>query len=153
MAGKPKHARQLANHLNAPVDAACVINKPGATATMAIAGVAGAAAKAAKDRRGRGEELRVDKNGWLALCPDWFSLVYGDAFLGRPKGDTIAQIRYADVTSVELKQGKLTMRATVALADGRLVAFETKRMGANKSNPDVFELLATRCSHAGTRAA
>src|SRR3954451_11697328 len=127
MAGKPKHAQQLTRHLNAPIDAACLINKTGSTATMAIAGVAGAATKAAMDRRGRGEELRFDKNGWLALGVDSFSLVYGDAVLGRPKGDPIAQIRYAEVAAVELKQGKLTMRADVALDDGRSVAFETKR--------------------------
>jgi hypothetical protein len=153
MAGKAKHAEQLANHLNAPIDAACLINKTGSTATMAIAGVAGAAAKAAMDRRGRGEELRFDKNGWLALGVDWFALVYGDSFLGRPKGEPIATIRYADVAGVELKQGKLTMRADVALLEGRSVAFETKRMGANKGNPDVFALLATRCSAAASKAA
>ena len=153
MAGKEKHAQQLAKHLNAPIDAACLINKTGSTATMAIAGVAGAAAKSAMNRRGGGEELRFDKNGWLALGADWFALVYGDAFIGRPKGDPIAQIRYADVAGVELKQGKITVRADVALRDGRSVAFETKRMGANKGNPDVFELLASRCSAAASRAA
>jgi hypothetical protein len=153
MAGKAKHAELLANHLNAPIDAACLINKTGSTATMAIGGVAGAAAKSAIGKRRGGEELRVDKNGWLALGADWFALVYGDAFLGRPKGDPIAQIRYADVAGVELKQGKITLRADVALRDGRSVAFETKRMGANKGNPDVFALLATRCSDAASRAA
>jgi hypothetical protein len=153
MAGKPKHAQQLSKHLDAPIDAACLIDKTGSTKTMAIGGVVGAAAKSAMDKRGRGEELRVDKNGWLALGPDAFALVYGDAFLGRPKGEPIAQIRYAEVATVELKQGKLTLRADVTLDDGRTVAFETKRMGANKGNPDVFALLATRCSDAASRAA
>ena len=153
MAGKPKHAQQLSNHLNAPIDAACMIDKPGSVKTMAIGGVVGSAAKSAIDRRGRGEELRVDKNGWLALGVDSFALVHGDAFLGRPKGEPIAQIRYAEVAGVELKQGKITLRADVTLDDGRTVAFETKRMGANKGNPDVFALLAERCRAAGTRAA
>jgi hypothetical protein len=153
MAGKPKHAQQLSKHLNAPIDAACMIDKPGSTKTMAIGGVAGVAAKAAFDKRGRGEELRVDKNGWLALGAHSFALVRGDAFLGRPKGEPIAQIRYAEVAGVELKQGKITLRADVTLDDGRTVAFETKRMGANKGNPDVFALLSERCRAAGTRAA
>jgi hypothetical protein len=81
------------------------------------------------------------------------ALVNGDAFLGRPKGEPIAQIRYAEVAGVELKQGKITLRADVTLDDGRTVAFEAKRMGANKGNPDVFALLAERCRTAGTRAA
>lgn len=153
MAGKPKHAQQLSKHLNAPIDAACLIDKPGSTKTMAIGGVVGSAAKSALDKRGRGEELRVDKNGWLALGPDSFALLHGDAFLGRPKGEPIAQIRYSEVAGVELKKGKITMRADVALDDGRSVAFETKRMGANKGNPEVFELLAERCRAAATRAA
>jgi hypothetical protein len=152
MAGKPKHAQQLSKHLNAPIDAACMIDKTGSTATMAIAGVAGAAARAAM-KRGGAEELRFDKNGWLALGVDSFALVYGDAFLGRPKGEPVAHVRYADVAGVALKQGKLTIRADVTLDDGRAVAFETKRMGANKGNPDVFALLAERCRAAGTRAA
>ena len=70
------------------------------------------------------------------LGPDSFALVYGDAFLGRPKGEPIAQIRYAEVAGVELKPGKLTHRADVTLVDGRTVTFETKRRGAKKGNPD-----------------
>ena len=153
MAGKSKHAQQLSKHLNAPVDAACMIDKPGSSKTMAIGGVVGSAAKSAFDKRRAGEELRVEKNGWLAVGPDAFALVHGDAFLGRPKGEPIAQIPYAEVARVELKPGKITLRADVTLDDGRTVAFETKRMGANKGNPDVFALLADRCRAAGTRAA
>jgi hypothetical protein len=153
MAGKNKHAELLAKHLNAPVDAACMINKTGAAATMAIGGLVGTAAKSAIDRRKDGEELRVDTNGWIALEPDAFTLVKGDKFLGRPKGDPVARIAYADVAGVELKQGKITMRADVTLADGRVVAFETNRKGANKGNPEVFELLAGRCAARGAAAA
>jgi hypothetical protein len=148
MAGKPKHAELLSKHLNAPVDAACMINKTGAAATMAIGGLVGTAAKSALSRD-KDEELRVDTNGWIALGPESFTLVKGDKFLGRPKGDPIAQIAYTDVAGVELKQGKITLRADVALADGRAFAFETNRKGANKTNPEVLELLAGRCAARG----
>jgi hypothetical protein len=151
MAGKSKHAELLAKHLNAPVDAACMINKTGAAATMAIGGLVGTAARSAMGRKD-GEELRVDTNGWIALGPDAFTLVKGDKFMGRPKGDPVAQVAYADVAGVELKQGKITVRADVTLADGRAVAFETNRKGANKANPEVFELLAQRCAERGAAA-
>jgi hypothetical protein len=146
MAGKAKHAQLLSKHLNAPVDAACMINKTGAAKTMAIGGLVGTAAKAAMDKRKDGEELKVQTNGWLAVGPEEFTIVYGDKFLGRPKGDPIAQIVYSDVANVELSQGRITTRADVTLADGRAFAFETNRKGANKSNPEVLELLARRCS-------
>jgi hypothetical protein len=149
MAGKPKHAQLLSKHLNAPVDAACMINKTGSAATMAIGGLVGTAAKAALDRRKAADELRVERNGWLAVGPEAFTIVCGDKFLGRPKGDPIAQIPYTDVAAVELKRGKVTTRADVTLGDGRAFAFETNRKGANKTNPEVFELLVRHCSGRG----
>jgi hypothetical protein len=145
VAGKAKYAEKLTKHLGAPIDAACMINKPGATTTMAVGGVLGMAASAAVTRRGNGHEIKVVSNGWLAVGPRSFALVRGDKLLGNPKGEPFAEIAYADVAGVEIKQGKLTTRASVSLVDGRDFAFETKRIGANKANPEVLELLAERC--------
>jgi hypothetical protein len=150
MAGKAKHAELLAKHIGAPIDAACMIDKTGATTTWAVGGVIGLAAKAAVDKN---KELAVTRNGWLALGPDRFWLVKGDNSMGKPKGEATAQIAYADVAAVELKDGKLSTRADVALSDGRIVAFESRRRGTNKSNGEVLELLARRCDHAGASVA
>jgi hypothetical protein len=144
MPGKASHAQKLAKHLDAPIDAACMINKAGATATMAVGGVLGLAASAVATRKPGAEEIKVVTNGWLAVGPQAFALVKGDKFLGNPKGPAFAEIPYADVATVELKQGRLTTRADVGLLDGRSFAFETKRMGANKGNPEVLGLLAER---------
>jgi hypothetical protein len=146
MAGKAKYAEKLSDHLSAPVDAACAISRPGTTATASIGGLVGAAAAVAVSNRGKGEEIRISGGSWVAVQPDRFSLVKGDNVWGRPKGDPIAQIPYEDVATLELKKGKLTMRADVALTDGRTFAFEAKRMGANKANVEVLELLASRCA-------
>ena len=149
-AGKAKHAEQLAKHIGAPIDAACMIDKTGATTTWAVGGLIGTAAKAAIDKN---KELAVTRNGWLALGPDRFWLVKGDNFMGKPKGEPTAQVAYADVAAVELKDGKLSTRADIALADGRAVAFESRRRGANKSNGEVLELLVRRCDQAGATIA
>jgi hypothetical protein len=146
MAGKASHAQRLAAHLGSPVDAACMINKPGAAATVALAGVAGMAASAALAKRAAADEIKVVTNGWLAVGPTSLALVKGDKFLGKPKGDPFAEIDYAEVERVELKDGKFTVRADVTLIDGRSFAFETNRKGTNKANPEVLQLLAERCS-------
>ncbi|HUO69351.1 MAG TPA: hypothetical protein VMU39_01130 [Solirubrobacteraceae bacterium] len=145
MAGKTNHAQKLSAHLGTPIDAACVINKPGATATVVVAGVVGMAASATATRRGADGEIKVITNGWLAVGPRSFALVKGDKFLGNPKGEPFAEIDYTDVASVSLKPGRLTVRADVALTDGRSFAFETNTRGANKRNPEVLELFAERC--------
>ncbi len=145
MAGKDNHAQKLSNHLGTAIDAACMINKPGATATVAVAGVVGMAASAVATRKAATDEIKVVTNGWLALGPRSFALVKGDKFLGNPKGEPFAQIDYADVQSVSLKPGRMTVRATIELSDGRSFAFETNTRGANKLNPEVLELLAERC--------
>ncbi len=146
MAGKSAHAQKLSNHLGTPIEAACMINKPGATATMAVGGVVGLAAGAVATRKAATDEIKVVTNGWLAVGPRSFALVKGDKFLGNPKGEPFAQVDYDDVASVSLKPGRLTLRADVALADGRAFAFEAKTKGANKGNREVLELLASRCS-------
>jgi hypothetical protein len=144
MAGKASHAEKLSNHLGTEIDAACMINKPGATATLAVGGLVGMAASAAATKKATNGEIKVVTNGWLAVAPTWFALVGGDKFLGNPKGEPYAQIRFDDVQSVSLKPGRLTLRADIVLRDGRSFAFETKTKGANKGNPEVLELLASR---------
>jgi hypothetical protein len=152
MAGKTKYAERLAKHLNSPIDAACLVAKPGSTTATAvtggIGGAVGAAAATAASRRGdAGDgEIKMTGNGWLALGPDAFALVKGDLLLGKPKGEPIAEVAYAEVAGFALKQGKMTTRADVALADGRTFAFEAKRLGANKPNVEVLELLRERCA-------
>jgi hypothetical protein len=152
MPGKPSHAEKLARHLDRPVDAACMINKPGATTTVAVGGLVGMAASAVATRRPTGEEIKVITNGWLAVSPDSFALVGGDKFLGNPKGEPFAELSFDDVAEVALRPGRLTVRATVTLVDGRSFAFETKTKGANRGNPEVFALLAARCSPANRPA-
>ena len=65
MHGKASHAQKLTSHLGRQIDAACMINKPGSTATLALAGVAGAAARAAVSRKTGAAEIGVLRNGWL----------------------------------------------------------------------------------------
>ena len=146
MPGKSSYAQKLASHLGTPVDAACMINKPGATKTVVIGGMIGMATSAALTKRRAGDEIRVVTNGWLAVGPRSFALVEGDKFLGNPNGAPFAEIDYDDVATVDLKQGRLTVRADVTMADGRSFAFETKTKGPNRYNPEVFELLAERCN-------
>jgi hypothetical protein len=145
MAGKAKYAEKLAKHLDADIDAACMINKAGATAIVAATGVVGMAVDAAVRRGPKGDEIKVVRTGWLAVGPDSFALVNGDNVLGNPKGEPYASIQFADVDSVAIKQGKITARADVLLSDGRGFAFETKRRGVNEANPEVLALLAERC--------
>jgi hypothetical protein len=61
------------------------------------------------------------------VSPTWFTLVNGDKFLGNPTGEPIAEIRFDHVADVQLRRGRITMRADVTLADGRAFALETKR--------------------------
>ncbi len=151
MAGKAKYAEKLSKHLNSPVEAACVVSRPGSTtATAVTAGIGGAvgaaAATAASRRADTGADIAVDGNVALALGPDGFSLVKLDIWLGRPKGEAYAHVPYADVDRMDLKEGKITVRADLALNDGRNVAFEAKRLAANRPNVEVLELLASRCN-------
>jgi hypothetical protein len=146
MPGKASYAQKLTDHIGQPIDAACAINKTGATATLAVAGIAGAAARAAVSKRGNGDEIGVLRNGWLALGSRSFWLVKGDNFLGNPKGEPYATVDFDDVASVKVKPGRLSWRADVALADGRSFAFETKCKGVNRANPEVLELLVQRCN-------
>jgi hypothetical protein len=151
MAGKAKYADQMSKHLGTQVDGACGIAKPGSTMTGAltvgVGGAVGAAAAAAAGSRGGpapAGDIAVTRNSILALEPDCFDLVGIDALLGRPKGEPYAKVPYADVAEVALSEGKITTRVDVALTDGRTFAFESKRLGANKPNREVLELLRQR---------
>lgn len=150
MAGKEKFAKRLAELLGAPVEAACPVVKPGSTmATAMTAGVGGAvgaaAATVASQRGGTGGEIAVTGTSWLGVGPDRLTLNKGDMLLGRPKGEPYAVVPYADIAGVTLTEGKITLRADVALHDGRTFAFEAKRIGpANKPNVEVLELLRSK---------
>jgi hypothetical protein len=97
--------------------------------------------------RGRSatSDVQIGAAGWLALGDGWFWIVKGDLFLGRPKGAPLAEVAYAEVANVELSTGKLATRTDIDLADGRYIAFEAKRRGANKLNGAVLEEFRTRC--------
>lgn len=151
MAGKAKYAEKLAKHLGTEIDSACAVARPGSTAagavTAGVGGAVGAAAATAASQRAAGkEDIKIASNAWLGLGAESFVFVKGDIWLGRPKGDPIATVPYADVAAVELKEGKITTRADVALHDGRAFAFESKRIGANKPNVEVLEELQRRCA-------
>ena len=53
------------------------------------------------------------------------------------------QVRVAEAT---LTEGKITLRADLALHDGRHLAFEVKRLGNGKKSVEVLELLRDRCA-------
>jgi hypothetical protein len=115
MSGNATYARKLTIHLDCPVEAACMI---------------------------RFERFR---NCWLAVSPFWFSLVSRGGLLGNPRDKPFAELLFADVRSVALRTTAATMRASVALRDGRTFGFETNRRGPDRANPEVLELFAQRC--------
>jgi hypothetical protein len=121
MPGNTSHARKLTIHLDCPVEAACMV---------------------------RFQRVR---NCWLAVSPFWFSLVKRGGLLGKPVGKPFAELLFADVASVALWSTVATMRATVALHDGREFAFETHRRGPDRPNPEVLDLFAQRCIEVNLR--
>ena len=150
MAGKAKHARRLTDHLGYEIDAACAISRAGASTTAMSAGVGGALGAivgSAIATRGRTatSDLQFGSVSWLALGEHWFWFVKGDLFLGKPKGEPLAEIAYRDVAGIELSAGKIATRVDVDLVDGRYLAFESRRRGANKLNFEVLEEFRARC--------
>lgn len=127
MAGQMRYAHRLANHLEAPVDAACMISEPD-----------GADASAA--------EIRVDGTGWLAVGRDAFALLEGDAWMGRPRGRPIAVIPYDEVVTVAVTRRTTTARADLELRDHRTVTFETRCVASDLASLEVLELLSRRCA-------
>ena len=146
MAGKAKFADRMAKYLNEPVDAACPITKPGGTAGQigaSVGGLAGAAINKAASQA-QPSDIEIGQFGWLGLGADSFALAKAN-WLGKPTGDPLARVKYADVTAASVTEGKITLRVDLDLADGRHLAFEAKRHGQNKPSVEVIELLRARC--------
>ncbi|HEX7276754.1 MAG TPA: hypothetical protein VF244_05210, partial [Acidimicrobiales bacterium] len=78
------------------------------------------------------------------LGPDHLAITKS-SFMGKPTGEPLARVAYAEVADATVTEGKLTARVDLNLRDGRHVAFEAKRLGQNKPNADVIELLRQRC--------
>lgn len=144
MAGKDKYAQRMADHLGEPVDAACPITRTGGTMAQIGGTVGGVVGAGFASARSAPSDVTIGQFGWLGVGPERFSLCNA-SFTGKPSGDPLAQVPYADVTAVTLTDGKITLRADLDLADGRHLAFEIKRQGANKASVPVVELLRDRC--------
>jgi hypothetical protein len=145
MAGKSKYADRMAKHLGAPVDAACPISRPGGTAAQ-IGGAVGGAVGAVAAARGkqRDSDIQLGQFGWLGVGAEEFAITKS-SFTGKPTDEPLARVAYTDVTDLDVSEGKLTLRVDLDLADGRHIAFESKRHGQNKPNVEVIELLRSRC--------
>ena len=145
MVGTSKYADRMGKHLNEQVEAACPITRPGGTAGQIGAGVGGAVGAAISTGSGKtASDVAIPQFAWLGLGPQRFSITKA-SMMGKPTGDPLAQAAYGDVTLAAVTEGKLTLRVDLDLADGRHIAFETKRLGANKPSVDVIELLRSRC--------
>ena len=145
MTGKAKFAEQMGKHLNEPIEAACPITRPGGT-TSQIAGTVGGVAGAVISGVGKtkGSDVEIGQFAWLGLGSTHFAITKS-SFMGKPTGDPMARVAYADVSEATMTDGKLTVRVDLDLSDGRHVAFEAKRHGQNKPNAEVIELLRQRC--------
>ncbi len=148
MTGKAKFSKQMAKHLDVPVDAACPITRPGGTAGQ-IGGTVGGAAGAAiaATAKSATSDVEVGQFGWLGLGPDQFAITNA-SLIGKPTGEPLVLGAYTDVAKVALTEGKLTLRVDLDLRDGRHIAFEAKRLGQGKSSVEVLELLRDRCNAA-----
>gem|GEM_PF-2784364 len=148
LTGKAKFAKRMAEHLNEPIDAACPITRPGGTTTQIAGSVGGAVgAVVAGASKKTDSDVQIGQFGWLGLGPDHLALTKS-SFMGKPTGEPLARVAYADVTDAAVTEGKLTVRVDLHLRDGRHIAFEAKRLGANKPSADVVELLRQRCGGA-----
>ena len=143
-AGKTKFAARMGSHLGEQIDAACPITRPGGTARQmggALGGVAGAAITSAGGSKSG--DIQIGQFAWLGL--GIFHLVITkSSMMGKPTGEPLARVSYADVARAKLTEGKLTVRVDLDLFDGRRLAFESKRLGQNKPNVDVLALLRSR---------
>jgi hypothetical protein len=146
MAGKEKYAGRMADHLGQPVEAACPITRPGGSVAqigMATGGLVGAAI-ASKGGKDTGD-LEIGQFAWLGLTSTGLVITKAN-FMGKPTGDPLATVAYAEVAEAVVTEGKITLRVDLVLHDGRHVAFESKRQGANKPSVEVIELLRSRCA-------
>lgn len=145
MAGKSRYAERMAAHLNEPIEAACPITRPGGTTSQIGGSVGGVVGTAISSGAKPGaSDVQVGQFGWLGLGPAHLAIVKA-SFTGKPTGEPLARIAYADVARAELTEGKITIRVDLDLHDGRHVAFEAKRQGQNKPSVEVLELLRARC--------
>ena len=144
MAGKAKYAERMASHLGEPIEEACPITRPGGT-TAQIGGTVGGAVGAgiSGGATSRPSDVEIGQFGWLGLGPEHFTLT-NSSFTGKPTGDPLARVAYGDVTQATVTDGKITLRVDLDLQDGRHIAFEVKRHGANKPNVAVVESLRSR---------
>jgi hypothetical protein len=145
MAGSEKYAKRMADHLGEPADAACPISRPGGSAAqigMSAGGLVGAAI-AGKGGKDMGD-VAIGQTAWLGLTPTRFVLAKA-SFMGKPTGEALASVAYSEVAEAVLTEGKITLRADLALHDGRHIAFEIKRLGTGKPSVEVLELLRDRC--------
>lgn len=145
VAGKDKHVERMSSHLNEPIDSACPITRPGGTASqigLGVGGVVGAAIAGAGKHRD--SDVKVGQFAWLGLgAAHW--VITKASMMGKPTGEPLARVAYADVTDVALTAGKVTMRADISLNDGRHIAFETQVKGQNKAHAEILEILRSRC--------
>jgi len=142
-AGKTKFAARMADHVGEQIDAACPITRPGGTARQ-MGGALGGVAGAAISSTGRsGGDVPIGQFAWLGLGTFHF-VITKSSMTGKPTGEPLARVSYADVARAKLTEGKLTLRIDLDLFDGRRVAFEAKRLGQNKPNIDVLGLLHSR---------
>ena len=145
MTGKSKYAEQMAKHLNEPIEAACPIARPGGTTVQIAGGVGGVAGAVIAGRAKTGpSDVQIGQFAWLGVAPDHFAITKS-SMMGKPTGDPLARVAFAEVTAAAVTETKLTLRVDLDLDDGRHIAFEAKRHGANKPSVEVIELLRQRC--------
>lgn len=148
MAGKQKYAERMGSHLGESIEAACPITRTGGTATQIGGTIGGAVGALASTGKPSGtSDITIGQFAWLGVGPAHFAITQASA-MGRPKGEPLVRAAYAEVAEAVVTEQKLTLRVDLALRDGRLVAFEAKRMGANKPNVEVIELFRQRCAPA-----
>ena len=144
MAGKAKFAERMASHLNQPIEAACPIAQQGGTTTQVAFGVGGiAGAVVAGMATNKKSDVAVGQFAWLGLGPNGL-VITKSGMTGKPKGDPVAQVAFNEIVRGSVTEGKLTLKVELDLVDGRHVAFEAKRHGANKPSVEVLELLRHR---------
>ena len=145
MAGSEKYTQRMSDYLGEPAEAACPITRPGGSAAqigMSAGGLVGAAI-ASKGGKDTGD-VAIGQNAWLGLTLTRLVLAKA-SFMGKPTGEPLASVTYAEVAEATLTEGKITLRADLALHDGRHIAFEVKRLGTGKPSVEVLELLRDRC--------
>ena len=143
-AGKTKFAARMADHVGEQIDAACPITRPGGTARQMGGALGGAVGGAiASSGRNGSSDVHIGQFAWLGLGTFHF-VITKSSMMGKPTGEPLARVSYADVARAKLTEGKLTLQIDLELFDGRHLAFEAKRLGQNKPNVDVLTLLQAR---------